>query len=118
MGSPVGLARNIGEGVQDFFYEPYQGLMESPGDFILGIGKGTKSLVSGVVSGSLKSTAAIVDTASSGLSYLSGDSKYIRERANTRKKASASRGGVLSGIKDGGESVISGITSGVTGIFS
>ena len=30
IGKPAGLYRNIGEGVKEFFYEPYEGAMESP----------------------------------------------------------------------------------------
>jgi hypothetical protein len=49
LGSPAGFARNVGNGVQAFFYEPAQGLVQGPQDFVLGIGKGTSSLVSGKV---------------------------------------------------------------------
>lgn len=55
-GSPVGFANKIGHGVKAFFYEPYQGLVHSPQEFILGIGKGTSSLFSEVVSGAMIST--------------------------------------------------------------
>lgn len=30
IGSPATLLRNVGSGVTDFVYEPYQGLVESP----------------------------------------------------------------------------------------
>ena len=53
IGRPVGLARNIGGGVQAFFYEPYLGAIHSPQRFVIGIGIGTGSLVGGVVSGAL-----------------------------------------------------------------
>ncbi len=115
-GSPVGFARNVGNGVQAFFYEPYQGLVQSPQDFVLGIGKGTTSLVTGVVSGALTSTAQIVGSATSGLSMLSGDEDFQRSRNVKAQKAA--RGGLLSGIKGGGQSVVEGISSGVTGLFT
>ena len=38
--------KNIGDGVQDFFYEPYLGLQQSPTDFVIGVGKGTGSKAS------------------------------------------------------------------------
>ena len=47
LGSPVGLVRNVGGGVQDFFYEPYQGLVQSPQDFLLGIKKGNQQSLNG-----------------------------------------------------------------------
>mmetsp|Transcript_8328 Transcript_8328/g.12416 ORF Transcript_8328/g.12416 Transcript_8328/m.12416 type:complete len:461 (+) Transcript_8328:401-1783(+) len=118
LGSPAGLMRNIGGGVQDFFYEPAAGLVQSPLDFIKGVSTGTTSLVSGVIGGTLSSTASIVSTASNGLSYLSGDAEFVKSRTMTRKKSIAARGGALAGLKDGGTSILSGIASGVTGIFT
>ena len=91
--------------------------VESPQDFLIGIGIGTSSLVSGVVSGALTSTASIVNTASRGISYLSADPEYVKSRASKRMASQASKGGLLEGLVDGSESVISGISSGVTGLF-
>ena len=117
LGSPVGLVRNIGTGVEAFFYEPYQGLVLGPQDFVLGIGRGTTSLVAGFVSGTLNSTAALVNTASSGISYLSGDTDFIRDRSSKMQKRQASKGGALDGIKGGGDLVVSGFTSGLKGLI-
>ena len=44
LGRPAGLVKNIGGGVQNFFYEPYEGALQSPKDFVIGIGKGTTGL--------------------------------------------------------------------------
>lgn len=120
LGSPAGLARNVGSGVQDFFYEPYQGLVQSPQDFLIGIQRGTSSLLAGVVGGALNSTVAIVGTASSGFAYLTGDSEYVQQRATARQKAkvAARDQGMMGGFKQGGKEVLSGFTSGVTGIFT
>ena len=116
IGNPANLVSNVGNGVQDFFYEPYQGMVQSPAQFIKGVHKGTTSLVSGVVSGTLSSAAALVGTASSGISYLSGDQDFVRQRTLQRQKQQANRGGALSGMKHGGESVVSGFASGLSGI--
>jgi vacuolar protein sorting-associated protein 13A/C len=123
LGRPVGLARNIGGGVQAFFYEPYQGAMTSPSCFVMGIGKGASSLVGGVASGLLNSTAAIVSTASQGLSQgivtMSGDEKYVLKRTDKRRKAQeAAREGVFSGLREGGGSFLSGVTAGLTGVIT
>jgi len=45
IGNPVGLFGSISTGVEDFFYEPYQGLTRGPKDFALGVGTGSISLV-------------------------------------------------------------------------
>ena len=123
LGRPVGLARNIGGGVQAFFYEPYQGAMTSPSSFVRGIGKGASSLVGGVASGLLNSTAAIVSTASQGLSQsivtMSGDEKFVLKRTDRRRKAQeAAREGVFSGLREGGGSFLSGVKAGLTGVIT
>jgi hypothetical protein len=117
LGSPVGLARNIGTGVEAFFYEPYQGLVLGPQDFVRGLGRGTSSLVAGFVTGTLTSTAALVSTASSGISYLSGDSDFVRDRTLKMQKRQASRSGAIEGLKGGGGLVVAGFASGLSGLF-
>lgn len=118
LGSPMGFARKVGSGVKAFFYEPYQGAVHSPHEFIIGIGKGTSSLISGVVTGAMNSTVAFVGTASKGISYLSGDSEYVRKRAMKRQRNRANGGGIMDGIINGGESIVSGLTSGVSGLLT
>lgn len=66
----------------------------------------------------MNSTVAIVGTASKGISLLTGDSEYVRRRALKRQRNRANRGGIMDGILDGSESVISGITSGVSGLVT
>ena len=117
LGSPVGLVRNVGGGVKSFFYEPAVGLVQSPLSFILGLHKGTSGLVSGVLSGTLNTTAALVGTASSGISFLSGDREYMQDRSLKMKKRQAARGGAISGFVDGGVAAFTGIASGVTGVI-
>jgi hypothetical protein len=75
-------------------------------------------LMVGVVAGTLTSTATLIGTASSGFSYLSGDSDFIKQRLLSRQKIHASRHGAFDSLKDGSEQVILGITSGVSGIFT
>lgn len=64
------------------------------------------------------STASIVGGVSNGLSYLSGDPEFVRSRSEQRSRTHAARGGVVAGLKDGGESFLMGIANGITGIFT
>jgi hypothetical protein len=64
------------------------------------------------VSGTLYSTATLLNSTAGGMSYLSGDSAYMRRRHVKRLKQQAKRGGALTGLKDGGASVVSGVASG------
>ena len=36
LGNPVGLVKDLGGGVKDLFYEPYQGAIQGPGEFVEG----------------------------------------------------------------------------------
>lgn len=49
VGKPLDLVKNIGHGVKDLFYEPYQGAMESPEEFVRGLGSGAGSLFTHVI---------------------------------------------------------------------
>jgi len=116
IGSPIGFARKVGSGVKAFFYEPYLGAVHGSHHFFIGLGRGTSHLFSNVVTGAMDSAAAIVGTATKGMSYISGDNEYIRKRAMKRQQRLANRGGFFEGVRDGTDSVVSGITSGVTGL--
>ena len=67
LGNPVGLLKDLGVGVMDFFYEPAQGLAQSPQEFGAGIAKGTSSLVRTFLYGLLNSTNRITRSISLGL---------------------------------------------------
>jgi vacuolar protein sorting-associated protein 13A/C len=108
LGSPIGFARRVGSGVKAFFYEPYQGAVHGSQDFFIGLGRGTSTLFTGVVSGAMDSAVAIVGTATKGMSHLSGDADFVRKRALKRQQSKVNRGGILEGIREGGESLFSG----------
>jgi len=124
LGRPAGLVKNIGGGVQNFFYEPYEGALQSPKDFVMGIGKGTTGLVTSVVSGALTSTSSIVGTASDsisrGMQFISSDEDYSRKRheQQQQRKLDIARGGAVAGFMSGGETIVTGFASGLTGLVS
>lgn len=95
-------------------------MMHSPQSFVAGVGRGTGSLLTHVATGVLSSTAAVVESATQGLAkgaaLLSGDVEFTRERNEKRRINQASTGGIISGLKAGGESVMSGFSSGIGGL--
>lgn len=64
------------------------------------------------MSGTLYSTATLLNSTAGGMSYLSGDASYMQARHVKRLKQQARRGGALAGLKDGGAAVVSGVASG------
>ncbi|KAK7933821.1 hypothetical protein WMY93_004717 [Mugilogobius chulae] len=51
LGNPFGLIRGLSEGVEAFFYEPWQGAIQGPEEFVEGMALGVKALVGGAVGG-------------------------------------------------------------------
>ncbi|KAJ0015682.1 hypothetical protein NQD34_013972 [Periophthalmus magnuspinnatus] len=49
LGNPFGLIRGLSEGVEAFFYEPWQGAIQGPEEFVEGVALGVKALVGGAV---------------------------------------------------------------------
>lgn len=118
LGSPIGFARKVGSGVKAFFYEPYLGVVEGSNDFLSGLKKGTGRLLSGVVTGTMDSAAAMIGSASKGMAYLTGDEDYVRKRAIKRQQIRQGQKGIYAGFREGGESFMSGIASGVSGMIA
>jgi hypothetical protein len=99
--------------------------MQSPVKFVKGVGKGTGKLIKGVGGGVVGSAATIVGTASGGVANvarnvvaLSGDNKFIQRQEEKRREMKMNNGGALAGFKAAGESVFSGISSGLTGLVT
>lgn len=99
LGNPVGLAENLTSGVKAFFYEPMQGIVKSPQDFVAGIGRGTKTLLMNTAYGVLNTVSKITSTIADGLASLTMSEEYKNDRA-------AGKGGILFGMKEG-----------ITGVF-
>lgn len=99
LGNPFGLAENLTSGVKAFFYEPMQGLVKSPKEFVGGLGRGTKSLLMNTAYGVLNTVGKITGTVADGLSALSMSEEYKSDRA-------AGKGGLIYGVKEGVTGVV------------
>lgn len=89
-----------------------------PQGFVKGIGRGSHSLVAGVVTSALNSAAGIIASASSGIALISGDTEFARQRQLERQRQAASRHGAVECLKEGATSIATGIASGITGLFT
>lgn len=116
LGNPIGLVTNLGTGVRDFFYEPAVGMVKSPQDFLVGLSRGTASLVKNSIYGTFNAASLFTGTLSSGIASLSMDRNYISER-NTRLRREVATHvgtGLLYGTKQLGH----GIFDGVSGVLT
>jgi len=113
LGNPVGLFSNVGTGVMDFFYEPAQGIIQSPQAFAKGLAKGTSSLVKNTVYGTFNSVSKIAGAIGKGVATLSFDDEYVKKRQINQRKEPKH---FISGAGQGAFALGKGIFDGITGI--
>jgi Vacuolar-sorting-associated 13 protein C-terminal len=111
-----------GNGVKDFLYEPLQGAVIGPREFLEGLEVGTQSLARGVFVGVVRGAANVTDAVNSNLAGLTADENFIDERkAHQRRLTDAmSRGASTRTFQDSLNlayaSVARGLKSGALGI--
>lgn len=124
LGAPADFLANVGTGVRDFFYEPINGIIHGPQQFIEGLEAGTQSLARGLVVGVTRGAANVTDVVNSNLVGLTADDDFINERAAHRRMLTdaLSRGigarTVSESLFLAGASVARGVKSGVSKYFA
>lgn len=122
LGAPADFISNVGTGVRDFFYEPIQGAVHGPRQFIEGLEAGTQSLARGVFVGVVRGAANLTDVLNSNLAGLTADDDFIDERkAHQRMLTDAMSRGVtnrrfVDSLSLAGSSIARGLKSGAIGI--
>ncbi|EHK46915.1 hypothetical protein TRIATDRAFT_316915 [Trichoderma atroviride IMI 206040] len=116
LGNPVGLFNNISSGVNDIFYEPYQGLILSdrPEEFGMGIAKGAASFAKKTVFGFSDSFSKFTGSLSKGLAAASMDKQFQDRRRITRARNRPKH--ALYGVAAGANSLFTSVASGVGGL--
>lgn len=109
IGNPLNLVDKMGTGVFEFFNEPRKGLLKGPEQFVGGVGKGVKGLVSNVVSGSFDSVSKITGSLYGVVKNFSGS-----EEEKKQNKPKHAFDGVYKGVTGG----VGEIASGISGIFT
>ena len=124
LGAPADFLANVGTGVRDFFYEPINGIIHGPQQFIEGLEAGTQSLARGLVVGVARGAANVTDVVNSNLVGLTADDDFINERAAHRRMLNdvLSRGTGTRTVSESlylaGASVARGVKSGVSNTSS
>ena len=54
LGNPFGIIRGLASGIEDLFYEPYQGAIQGPEEFAEGLALGVRSLLGHAVGNSIQ----------------------------------------------------------------
>ena len=108
LGNPIGLAKNLGSDVFNFFYEPAQALLVSPKEFTDSLTRGTVGLLRNTTVGVVDSAGKMVGALSKGLRTLSADEAKRGPHARPRS--------LKDGLAAGGKLLLVGIADGVAGV--
>ncbi|KAJ1351608.1 hypothetical protein KIN20_007693 [Parelaphostrongylus tenuis] len=115
IGNPFGLVRDLSAGVEDLFYQPFQGLIQGPEEFATGVALGVQSMFGHAVGGAAGAVGRITGTVGKGVAALTFDQEYQRKRQEDLNRRPQSVGeGMARGVKGLGTGVVSGITGIVT----
>ena len=125
VGNPTMIAKTIGTGVRDFFYQPYTSLLKSPNDLGIGVVKGTLSLVSHSAQGVFGLTSKMSSAVSKIAARASMDEnfrikqaqKFAARKNNAKKSARKTKKELAFMVIQPFEDVLNGAFSGVKGVF-
>ncbi|XP_072462964.1 intermembrane lipid transfer protein VPS13B isoform X2 [Notamacropus eugenii] len=110
LGSPAGLVRSIGNGIDDFFRLPYEGLTRGPGAFVSGVSRGTTSFVKHISKGTLTSITNLATSLARNMDRLSLDEEHYNRQEEWRRQLPENLGeGLRQGLSRLGLSLLGAI---------
>ncbi|KAM6149514.1 intermembrane lipid transfer protein VPS13C isoform 2-T2 [Erethizon dorsatum] len=115
LGNPFGLIRGLSEGVEAFFYEPFQGAVQGPEEFAEGLVIGVRSLFGHTVGGAAGVVSRITGSVGKGLAAITMDKEYQQKRREEMGRQPKDFGDSLA---RGGKGFLLGVVDGVTGIIT
>ncbi|KAL4641944.1 vacuolar protein sorting-associated protein 13C isoform X1 [Arapaima gigas] len=115
LGNPFGLIRGLSEGVEAFFYEPFQGAVQGPEEFAEGFVIGVRSLLGHTVGGAAGMVSRITGSVGKGLAAITMDKEYQQKRREEMNRPPKDFGESLA---KGGKGFLKGVVGGVTGIVT
>ncbi|XP_009989582.1 PREDICTED: vacuolar protein sorting-associated protein 13C-like, partial [Tauraco erythrolophus] len=115
LGNPFGLIRGLSEGVEAFFYEPFQGAVQGPEEFAEGFVIGVRSLLGHTVGGAAGVVSRIAGSVGKGLAAITMDKEFQQKRREEMGRQPKDFGDSLA---KGGKGLLRGVVGGVTGIIT
>ncbi|XP_014471667.1 PREDICTED: vacuolar protein sorting-associated protein 13C isoform X2 [Dinoponera quadriceps] len=113
IGNPYGLVVGTMKGIEDLFYEPFQGAIQGPGEFAEGLYLGVRSMLGHTVGGMAGAVSKITGAMGKGIAALTFDKDYQRKRQEQLNKQPAN---LQEGIVRSGKGLVMGVVDGVTGV--
>ncbi|KAI6240270.1 Vacuolar protein sorting-associated protein 13C [Aphelenchoides fujianensis] len=115
IGNPYGLVTDVASGVVDAFYQPFQGIIQGPEEFVEGMALGVTSLFSHTFGGAAMAVSRITGTVGKGVAALTLDEEYQRKRQEALNRRPEN---FAEGISRSADAVRQGVVGGVTGVFT
>ncbi|XP_062927043.1 intermembrane lipid transfer protein VPS13C isoform X1 [Mobula hypostoma] len=115
LGNPFGLIRGLSEGVEAFFYEPFQGAVQGPEEFAEGLVIGVRSLLGHTLGGAAGVVSRITGSVGKGLAAITMDKEYQQKRREEMNRQPKDFGESLA---KGGKGFLRGVVGGFTGIVT
>ncbi|KAI6171307.1 Vacuolar protein sorting-associated protein 13C [Aphelenchoides bicaudatus] len=115
LGNPYGLVVDVVGGVQDFFYQPFQGAIQGPEEFAEGFAIGLTSIISHSVGGITGAASKITGTVGKGIAALTMDEEYQRKRQEAINRRPQN---FTEGMARGVDNLTQGVVQGVTGVIT
>ncbi|CAL7938935.1 unnamed protein product [Xylocopa violacea] len=113
IGNPYGLVVGTMKGIEDLFYEPFQGAIQGPGEFAEGLILGMRSMLGHTVGGMAGAVSKITGAMGKGLAALTFDKDYQRKRQEQLNKQPAN---LQEGLARSGKGLVMGVFDGVAGV--
>lgn len=113
IGNPYGLVVGAMKGVEDLFYEPFQGFIQGPGEFAEGLLLGMRSMFGHTVGGMAGAVSKITGAMGKGLAALTFDKDYQRKRQEQINKQPAN---LQEGLARSGKGLVMGVVDGISGV--
>lgn len=115
LGNPFGVIRGLSEGVEAFFYEPFQGAVQGPEEFAEGFAIGVRSLLGSTVGGAAGMFSKITGSMGKGLAAMTMDKEFQVERREDMNRPTKD---FKDSLAKGGKGLLKGVVGGVTGIVT
>ncbi|KAI5727550.1 hypothetical protein M8J77_003640 [Diaphorina citri] len=114
LGNPYGLVTGLATGVEDLFYEPFQGAIQGPGEFAEGLMIGARSFIGHTVGGAAGAASRITGAMGKGIAALTFDKEYQRRR----RLQTARQATLHEDLAASGKGLVLGFVQGVSGVVT